>query len=185
MNDDSEEVYGCDLIDKILITASGNGGFGKENMIMKKDQPIVLHHVCFDLQEGESLSIVENERIDLTVSLDEEGTGEFYTEFPDYTEVTVEPEYVTTSVNDLGDEEFDLRIFPNPVQGQLQYEITTSLNELKYNIVNVNGIEVMNWNPVPVTAKESVDVRDLTPGVYHFVVKNKDHRMDKKFIIIK
>jgi len=69
----------CETLGFYQIGASGQGG--TTGNAVKANEPIYLHLVCFELPEGGSLVIREDEFTDLTTSIDASG-GQYVTEYP-------------------------------------------------------------------------------------------------------
>ncbi len=68
MDDNSRFVDGCSGFNKILLNCSGNTG----KLYVEKDQPVILHQVCFQLEKYEHIAIEEDPVSQLTLSIDNE-----------------------------------------------------------------------------------------------------------------
>ncbi|MBC7883833.1 MAG: T9SS type A sorting domain-containing protein [Saprospiraceae bacterium] len=68
MDDNSGYIDGCKGFNKILLNCSGNTG----KLNVEKDQPVILHQVCFQLEKFEQITIEEDPVSQLTLSIDRE-----------------------------------------------------------------------------------------------------------------
>ena len=81
MNDNSMEIEACQEYSKLLLHCSGNSG---EEIYVEAGRPIMLHQVCFQLEQAGGVELIEAEVADLTTSLDDLNGGLAITEFPDF-----------------------------------------------------------------------------------------------------
>lgn len=92
MTNNTNEINGCTELGQVLINSSGNTGTSGSNKI-EAGKPVYLHQVCFNIPEGESVTIQEEELTDLTTSIDL-GNSQFATESPAFITQTVgKPRY--------------------------------------------------------------------------------------------
>jgi len=72
----------------------------------------------------------------------------------------------------------DVKLFPNPAKDKL--EVTSNQIIDKLTIVDINGREL---NSIKITTTDySLDVSDLSNGVYFLEIQSGDSKMTKKFI---
>jgi hypothetical protein len=83
---------GCSQVGKVMMISAGNSGTAI-NSYIKAGQPIYLHQVCFDIPEGESISVEKDPTLNFTTSVDL-AIGTAVTEFPAYvTQSILHPKY--------------------------------------------------------------------------------------------
>lgn len=87
MNPNVRLINQCDGHNLSLMNCSGNGGSAGKNTI-QAGVPVILHTVCFDIPVGESITITEEEFLDLTTSITAAGNSAV-TEFPEYETITI------------------------------------------------------------------------------------------------
>ncbi len=85
MTNNSRQVEACQQVGKILMNCSANSGTGSE-CTLEEGVPVILHQVCFQVSDGNHITIIEDEKTDLTTSIDVNIDGNFHgkTEFPIY-----------------------------------------------------------------------------------------------------
>ncbi len=138
ITDNSNIVDACGFVGSFLLQVSGTGSLNVDAGV-----PVLLHEVCFDLGDGEVLTMVEDEVTQLTVSVDSVGST------PMNPNVEVDRlNYLTTSLDnercicftraqDSGD--------PNPT-----IQCLDDLLDIKYDLKNCNSAMV-NGLPSGVT----------------------------------
>lgn len=73
--------------------------------------------------------------------------------------------------------EFDIKLYPNPVKGNILNVEVPSLESFKYRIVNIQGRTVISG-----TSEGKIDVSKLEGGMYFVEVNDGDEIITKKFI---
>jgi N-acetylneuraminic acid mutarotase len=85
-------------------------------------------------------------------------------------------------------EDFALKVYPNPSNGQITLEYTCSQNSsLKIKMINIIGIEVFNYElkcNVGTTSK-TFDMSNLSTGVYYLIAISKDNVYTRNIVIRK
>ncbi len=72
-----------------------------------------------------------------------------------------------------------LSIFPNPAQGQLNFNLTSSnLFPLQVQIINMNGVVVLDR----LTTENNINIETLPPGVYDCVISRGKEVVQAKFV---
>ena len=87
MTSKCREISGCNTMGAVLMNSSGNSGNAVSNTIVA-GVPVILHHVCLSIPDGEAVTIQEEEVTNLTTSI-EVGNDDPVTEFPSYEPVTI------------------------------------------------------------------------------------------------
>ncbi|MGX7668586.1 M28 family peptidase [Flavobacterium pedocola] len=90
----------------------------------------------------------------------------------------------TTLSNDDFNADFQISFFPNPTKGKLNINLGT-LTDANYafSIVDINGKNVFNKSFSNARQIETLDVSQLSSGIYMGVLESGDKRITKKFII--
>ncbi|MCX6249766.1 MAG: T9SS type A sorting domain-containing protein [Bacteroidetes bacterium] len=91
---------------------------------------------------------------------------------------------VVTGIEQLQGQEF--RIYPNPNDGRFTiYFASTSLNNCHLEILNILGTKIYELNDIEVnkTAKKEIDLQRAPAGVYTVILKDRNDRVVKQFII--
>jgi len=88
MVDNSDVIDACGGFSLVLFNSSGNSGSTVNNTITA-GTPEVIHQVCFNVPDGETLTISEDAITDLTTNVDLPN-GTSITEFPSYSDFLVD-----------------------------------------------------------------------------------------------
>lgn len=88
---------------------------------------------------------------------------------------------MTTSVNDKKFEE-NIQVFPNPSNEFINIEIEDSSNSLiNTQLLSIEGKLIINKNSIG--SDLSLDVSDITPGIYFLVIKKNGFTSNHKIVI--
>jgi len=82
--------------------------------------------------------------------------------------------------------DFAVSLFPNPSDGQFTFELMNESKDLyQISVHNLLGQELYMESDIQVTKyyKRTINLNQLAPGVYYFVVKNKESKLVKKIVI--
>ncbi len=104
-----------------------------------------------------------------------------YGEVEDYTvNIGASARPLTEIADQIGNEEniYDLTLYPNPTQSELNIA-TVDGREVSYRIVNYLGQEVSKGQ---FSTKESINVSNLTNGIYIFEINDGQKSVTKKFV---
>lgn len=90
------------------------------------------------------------------------------------------PTKVKNIVDDL-----NMRLYPNPASGVLNIDITLDQpQEILVGVTDMLGREIKSRHEYAQKIFEtSIDIGDLTPGVYNFFIENENEKKWKKFVV--
>lgn len=74
----------------------------------------------------------------------------------------------------------DLRVYPNPAQGQCRINLPAGLTRATVQLYDVRGILVKS---VQVSDKQVMGLEGIVPGVYHVVVNDHSERYSQQLIV--
>lgn len=195
MQDNSRQIEACHQVGKILMNCSANSGSG-DDCRLEANVPIILHQVCFQVANGNHITITEDTKTDLTTSTDIIADGNYYgkTEFPTYQIYETKNEQICDhSPNDIniGAHEYDDRVTelhwtPAGETGSGNYVIERSfggdkfekidqttdrnfdINELSYKLYDETAQYGYNYYQVVYTDNQGKETRSNIGSVYHF-----------------
>jgi hypothetical protein len=113
-------------------------------------------------------------------------------DFPEYKNPLFdEPCDFITGINELTKANLGLRVFPNPASGVVNVSVSENVKVEKVRVYEDSGRVVLEkyWNqspqpPSPMGSSISLDVSNLSPGMYLLEVETKDgFREVKRFLI--
>lgn len=263
---------GCSEIQQVLVNSSGNTGTTANKVTA--GTPVYLHQVCFQIPQGETITITEETNIDLTTSIDRDGGG-YISEFPAFVTQTVSNMRQDTAIADawldfhvtgadrisqldwsvtklkdnsqfviehstdgvhfapigelkagdatalmnsfqfidpnavagdnyyrlalstglkgdhyspvrkvnFGDLPFKVEFSPNPATSYLNVNVSGHKGEYEVNLIDINGVTVMQQKPDMRTASLRLDVQGLQAGVYTLKVTSGENRYTEKVVI--
>ena len=186
INDNSSMISACEQYDKTLLNCSGNTG----QLVVTKDEAVILHQVCFDIDVNEEVTLEEDPVMGITVSIDLEKDG-FTTSKPKYTEYSLSTRAVdypcghNVELSDLIDvNTLDLHVFPNPSTGNINVIFNDGGLTADMSIVTSDNKRMMS-QIIECKKENKFDLNHYHPGTYIIRVKGENETISKKFIIIK
>ena len=73
--------------------------------------------------------------------------------------------------------DFDIKLYPNPIKGNILNVEIPSLETFNYRIINIQGRTILSG-----TSDGKIDVSKLEGGMYFIEVNEGDETLTKKFI---
>jgi hypothetical protein len=131
INDNSNVINGCTEFDSILIQLSGVGAIS-----VVANTPIIIHQVCFDLSDGDELSVKEDDVSGLTANIDSIGSSNSIVEVMDF-----DPILLTNDVCEC------YKLSPGSGSPNQNLDCLTALQAIEYTIANCNGATVVGLAP--------------------------------------
>ncbi|MEJ6681258.1 MAG: choice-of-anchor J domain-containing protein [Flavobacteriales bacterium] len=95
---------------------------------------------------------------------------------------TLEECEILVSLNEIGDELVELKIFPNPSQGIFTVENSNSRIE-EIIILGLTGMQVWNQKYLERSQSQRADLSSLSKGVYTMIVKTDKYTTSERVII--
>ncbi|WP_313806396.1 M28 family peptidase [Flavobacterium sp.] len=90
----------------------------------------------------------------------------------------------TTLSNSEFADDFQVSVFPNPVKGKLSINLGSLTNpNYVFSIVDINGKKVADYVFKEAKQIETIDVSDLSSGMYLGILEAGDKRITKKLVI--
>lgn len=83
-------------------------------------------------------------------------------------------------VNEINENEIS-NIYPNPAQNTIQFDLNMSIAQAQFEIYSMVGQKVKQVNVENAQGRVSIDINDLTPGVYFLSEKNSP--VTRRFIV--
>jgi hypothetical protein len=77
-----------------------------------------------------------------------------------------------TSINGIAAKELEIRMYPNPVKGELTIEISSE-NEVATTITDLLGRNIKTVRATPIGGQVRVNVDDIVPGNYVVRIEGK------------
>ena len=186
INDKSSMISACEEFGKTLLNCSGNTG----QIMITKDEPIILHQVCFDIDVKEEVELLVDPVMGITVSIDLLTNG-FTTSKPKYEDYTASTRDVETPCdlkNDIEIDAFDaslaLQVFPNPTSGSINVFFNDGGLTADMSIITSDNKRMMTQT-IDCNKKHSFNLNDYHGGTYIVRIKGENKSESKKFIIIK
>lgn len=76
-----------------------------------------------------------------------------------------------------------VNIYPTPSQGILNLKFSNDVSSISYSINNVIGKTVMEGNAETANRKYTLNLSELTDGIYFIRIKTSDREISRRFII--
>lgn len=186
IEDKSRVVDACSTYGKMLLNCSGNTG----NINVIKDQPIILHQICFEMNTNEDVELEVDPTTGITVSMDL-SSSQFSTSYPEYDAYSASTRNSDSPCNELevepnfafeGDD--GLAFYPNPSTGTVKIFFEDGGSDAQVTITSALNQSLLSRS-IKCGKEQSMNLSHLNPGTYIALVKGEKSTHSSKFIIIK
>jgi hypothetical protein len=86
-------------------------------------------------------------------------------------------------LNDVVNQEFSSKLYPNPAHNKTTLELTGVGNDAKVILCDMLGKEIKNYNLKANQTKLDIDLNNITKGIYYIRIINNDRTSTKKLIV--
>lgn len=184
--DNSRVLDACSSYGKMLLNCSGNTG----NINVVLDQPVILHQVCFEMDNNEEVNLEVDPTTGVTISIDV-SESQFETSYPEYQAYRVSTRAVDSPCDELEEEgtfTFDnndgLAVYPNPSTGTVKIFFEDGGQDAQVTITSALNQSLVS-RAIKCGKEHNMDLSHLNPGTYIALVKGEKSTHSSKFIIVK
>lgn len=177
MNDNSQTLDFCSLVDSILFNSSGNSG----SISVTKGIPVIIHQICFTIPSDNEMTITRDDVIGLSASIDSSGAGGFETDEVDFYPDEVVDSMVICAILPVRWLGFSAKPYGD-LSSQLEWTTADEFNNAQFEIQRSQGaddvfrtIGIVDAKAVPASINTYSFLDDKArPGKNHYRLKQVD-----------